>query len=364
MKNPGWTTLSAVHSTRVHLLTATLIAIVAFYASHAEARKADPLFRSNDLLEITIHGPFSTINRERDKEKRYPGSRLGFVNEDGTNIDLDIDLQVRGNFRLDKKVCRFAPLRLYFNKDQTGDTLFAKQKKLKLVTHCKDSSNKHQQYVLQEYLIYRMFNVLSDISFRVRLVHVTYVDTDKKDAAQSYYGFLIENKKRLAHRLDMKGVDLHKVRVDDHDPQHLNLVSVFQFFVGNTDWSVIEGETDEPCCHNAKLVGNDQSVYFGVPYDFDFSGLVNATYAYPNPKFPIKNVRTRYYRGFCQPDEILQTTLAMFREHKDSMFSSVTGLAQLDERVRVKGLKYLAGFYDVIDNPKRLDRMLVKSCRG
>jgi hypothetical protein len=346
------------------LFPLAIVFMIAFHIPFADAKKADRLFRSNEVLELTVRGPFSTINRERNKEKRYPGSIFSYTTEEGAIVDLDIDLQVRGNFRLDKKVCRFAPLRIFFYKDQTRDTLFAKQKKLKLVTHCKSRSKRHQQYVLQEYLIYRMFNVLSDFSFRVRLVHVTYVDTDKKDLEQSYYGFLIEDKNRLARRLKMKTIDSHRVSYKDHDPQQLSLVSVFQFFVGNTDWSVVEGEKNEACCHNAKLLGNDQSVYFGIPYDFDFSGLISASYAYPNPKFPIKRVRTRYYRGFCQPDTILHATLDRFRKHRDAMYSLVNNQAQLDDRVKTKSLNYLDGFYDIIENPKRLQKSLIKSCRG
>jgi hypothetical protein len=351
-----------MNSTR--LFQIVIVYLITLYAPQADAKKADPLFRSDDLLELTVRGPFSTINRERNKEKRYPDSQLSYSAEDGTMVTLDIDLQVRGNFRLDKNVCRFAPLRVFLDKDQTRDTLFDKQKKLKLVTHCKSGSKKHQQYVLQEYLIYRMFNVMSDLSFRVRLVHVTYVDTDKKNSEKTYYGYFIESKKRLAKRFKMKSVDLHRVSVKDHDPQQLSLVSVFQFFVGNTDWSVIEGEANEDCCHNAKLLGNDQAVYFGIPYDFDFSGLINASYAYPNPKFAIRSVRTRYYRGFCQPDTILHGTLDQFRKHRDAMYSLVNNQAQLDGRVKTKSLKYLDGFYDVIDDPKRLARSLIKSCRG
>lgn len=346
------------------LLPIVFVYIVVLCQPLAYAKKADPLFRSNDLLELNIRGPFSTLNRERDKEKRYPGSLSSYATNDGTLVELDIELQVRGNFRLDKNVCRFAPLRIFFNANQTRDTLFSKQKKLKLVTHCRPNSKKYQQYVIQEYLIYRMFNILSDRSFRVRLVHITYVDTDKKDLKQNYYGYLIENKKRMAKRLQMKNIDLHRVSFHDHDPQQLSLVSVFQFFIGNTDWSVIEGETEEACCHNAKLLGNDKAVYFGIPYDFDFAGLIAARYAYPNPRFPIKNVRTRYYRGFCQPDAILDTTLAQFGKHRNAFYSLITKQVLLDDKVKTKSLKYLDGFYTVIENPKRLQRSLIKPCRS
>ena len=261
-----------VHSMKaIRLLPFAIVLMISLYEPLVYAKKADPLFRSDDLLELTVRGPFGAINRERDKEKRYPDSRLSYKTDDGANVDLDIELQVRGNFRLDKNVCRFAPLRVFFKKDQTRDTLFSKQKKLKLVTLCKPGSNKYQQYVIQEYLIYRMFNILSDLSFRVRLVHVTYVDSTRKDREQSQYGFLIENKKRLAKRLKMKTIDLHRVSVADHDPKQLNLVSVFQFFVGNTDWSVIEGETGEACCHNAKLLGmNHPSVRCRIGPDLSY----------------------------------------------------------------------------------------------
>ena len=115
--------------------------------------------------------------------------------------------------------------------------------------------------------------------------------------------------------------------------------------------------------HNAKLLGNDQSVYFGIPYDFDFSGLIAASYAFPNPKFRIRSVKQRYYRGFCESNAVLNATLDQFRRHRKALYSVVDNQAQLTDKVKARSLKYLDSFYAIIENPKRLEKSLLKSCR-
>jgi hypothetical protein len=341
----------------------TILILVMSFSTPAYSKKPDQLFSSDDVLDISIRGPFTTLNKERTKDKRY-ASQLSWQEKDGTVNTTGVELQVRGNYRLNNKVCKFAPLRLHLDKKQTKNTLFNKQKKLKLVTHCKPGSKRYQQYLFKEYLIYRMFNILSDYSFRVRLVKVTYIDSDQSDAQASYYGFFIENKQRLAKRKKMKPVDLHKVSAKDHDAQQLTLVSVFQFFVGNTDWSAMQGEPEEACCHNAKLLGDEGPPYYAIPYDFDFSGFIAADYAFPNPKFPIKTVKSRYYRGICQPEEVLSATLEHFRNNKQAIYALIDQQPQLDAKQKKKGQKYLEGFYTIINDPKKRNKHLIKTCRG
>ncbi|HJN52739.1 MAG: hypothetical protein QGI68_05420 [Pseudomonadales bacterium] len=339
-------------------------ALLAFALCHpggAFAKEPDPLFQSSDLLAITVTGPFTTINKVRDKEKEYTDAQLIYA-EHGNDLRLDVKLQVRGNFRLRKEVCRFAPLRIHFKQDQTKGTLFHKQKKLKLVTHCQTRST-NTQYMLLEYLVYRAFNLLTDYSFKVRLAEVNYVNTQKNNSVVTKYAFFIEDKGRLGKRLGMEPIDLHRVEIEEMDPRQSNLVSTFQFMIGNTDWSMLSGEPDEACCHNAKLLGRVDSKYFPIPYDFDFSGIINAKYATPTPNIPISSVRTRFYRGFCELNHLLDGTLDRYRDNREAIYSLIEGQAQLSNPSKGKARKYLDGFYELIDKPDRIEKKLIKRCR-
>ncbi len=126
---------------------------------------------------------------------------------------------------------------------------------------------------------------MTDLSFRVRLLRVTYVDYEQERDEQIRYAYLIEHKNRLGKRNDRKEVDIEKVGVRSIQPDQLNLTSIFEFMIANTDFSPLQGAPGEMCCHNYVLFGNDVDPMVSVPYDFDQSGFVNAPYAQPNPRF-------------------------------------------------------------------------------
>ena len=63
------------------------------------------------------------------------------------------------------------PLFVSFGDETARGTLFEGQTMLPLTTHCRDSSS-YEQYVLKEYLAYRIYNLLTDKSLRVRLARV------------------------------------------------------------------------------------------------------------------------------------------------------------------------------------------------
>ena len=72
-------------------------------------------------------------------------------------------------------------------------------KRIKVVTHCKGSQD-YEEYVLKEYLCYKIYNIISPVSFRVRLVRMTYVDTGRKNKVTEGWAFMIEPKHMLAER--------------------------------------------------------------------------------------------------------------------------------------------------------------------
>ena len=332
-------------------------------ATPAEAQvgdAADPLFQSPDVVEVRLVAPLDTILSNRNESKQFEGKLL-YVDDAGDTTELDVEIRTRGKFRLQKDVCAFPPLRLNFKKSQTDGTLFDKQDKLKLVTHCRDRSERYEQALLREYLAYRILNQLTDISFRVRLLKITYEDTDAQKPPRVVYGFVVEHKDRLEKRTGLKALETERIRVSALEPRYMNLVSVFHFLIGNTDFSPVAGP-DDTCCHNHVLLGRDGDLAYSVPYDFDQAGLVDAPHAEANPRFRLRSVRQRLYRGRCQNNQLLDETLGEYRQQRGAILQLPEEQVGLADATRQTLEKFLAQFYEIIDSPKMVNRKLVKKC--
>ena len=265
------------------------------FAADAALSPHDPLFNSDEPLTITLTGPFKTLDKQRDKSAEYD------VDHSPTRADGSIETRYtpRGNFRLEEDNCAHAQLWLNLKKKQTKKTVFANQNKLKLVVQCRDST-RYQSYLRKEYQAYRMLNLMTEASYRVRWLTVTYQDLQgKKLRTQS--AFLIEHKNRVADRLNLHPVDEQRINRTELDPAHATRAALFNYFIGNADFSIVAA-TEGSCCHNAKLLrADDESPYVPVIYDFDSSGYVDAPYAITPAKLELRNVRQRIYRGFCRP---------------------------------------------------------------
>jgi hypothetical protein len=318
----------------------------------------DPLFLDDELLQVTITAPLTTLVRERPKDDYLPGV-IQYLEPDGTAIELDLEIRTRGHFR--HKTCDYPPLLLNLRRKQTGGTIFEEQNKLKLVIHC-DYSDRYEQVVLKEYLAYRILNAVTDMSFRVRLLRVTYVNTEKDGGGQVRYGFLIEHKNRLAARYGLEDLELPETSVAAIQPDRLNLTSVFEYLIGNTDFSPVAGAPDDECCHNYVLFGNNVDPIIAIPYDFDQSGLVDAPYAVPNPNFRIRTVRQRVYRGRCVNNAYLDASFNRFKERRDIIYALVNDQLGLDSRQRKRVTSYIDDFYEVIDDPRQAERRIVEKC--
>lgn len=354
--------LTSVSETMVKRMNLTTLATGLFLLAAATQTVADvdPLFASHDILDVEIDGPFAMLADERPNEEESAG-KFRYSAEDGTLVEFDVAVRTRGRLRRGKETCTFPPLRLNFKKSQTKDTLFDKQDKVKLVTHCRNKARRYEQAVIAEYLTYRLFGLLTDRSFNVRLLRVNYVPTDKGRDMDSY-AILIESKDRLQKRLDAKPVSTEKVAVSTIVPEDLNLASVFQYFIGNTDFSPVQTAPDEDCCHNQVLFVRDGKLSYTVPYDFDQSGLVDAPHAFPNPRFRLKSARERLYRGRCVNNEHLPATLNLFRERRTNIEKLIQDQPGLDKATARSMLEFVEEFYDTIDSPKRLQGNIVAKC--
>ena len=348
------------HTTPPRLLL-LLLALAAGAAAQAD-QQPDPLFLSDTTLRVRLVSELDTIVSERPNEEYLPG-KLSYVAEDGNTVELDVGIRTRGNFRRREDVCPFPPLRLNFKKKQVKGTVFDGQDKIKLVTHCNPSSYIYEQAVVAEYLAYRVLNLLTDFSFRVRLIRVEYAHADD-DKGFETFAFMIEHARRLAKRTGIPELEVDKTDFSNLDWQHQNLMSVYQFFLGNTDFSPVRVSGNNDCCHNYALFGNpDELPYFAVPYDFDMSGFVNPPHAAPNPALKIDSVRDRLYRGRCSTNDFLPGSFETFMERRQEITDLVNGQEELGARTRRDLMKFIDGFYRTISSERRTSREIIRRCR-
>jgi hypothetical protein len=243
-------------------------------------------------------------------------------------------------------------------------TLFEGQTRLKLVTQCKRGS-KYKNYLLQEYGIYRAFNVLTDSSFRVRMFDITYVDNEGRRKDQASSGFFIERDNEVAARLGLKKLKIPKIDAAILDAEHANLLSLFQFLIGNTDWSMTSGPPNSGCCHNAKILaapGADSDM-IAIPYDFDQAGLINTEYATPADGLPIKSVRKRLYRGRCVNLRHFESNVERFNELRQEVEQALAA-GQITGRAQRSADAYVQSFYDIVNDPKKRKKYIHDKCRG
>ena len=337
----------------VKLIVLVFVICLAFCTA---ASAAGPLFDDDSTISMQLIGDFSNLLKEKDKEKSYPATLI-YSTQTGS-VEVPVKLQVRGNARL--KHCKVPGLRIIFPKSGV-EGLFINQRKLKLVTQCRQKSDQYEQYLLQEYLIYKMYSQLTEYSFKSRLVRVDFQDNGKKSQQWNNFAFFIEDKKRMATRLGATVVEKPKVKRSQLAPKETNLVSVFQYMIGNTDYSMLKGEGEESCCHNLRLLDKGEG-YIPVPYDFDFAGLVNPTYAAPAANLGIKKVTQRLYRGFCGGNDQLPDNLELVQANKSTFYAMLDG-EKLTAYTVKKMNRYLDGFYKTINDPKQLDKKIVQKCR-
>jgi hypothetical protein len=322
-----------------------------------------PLFGSHDVLELRIEAPLTTIFKDRSQESEYQPGTVSYIDDSGDSVVLDVRLRTRGYFRLKPRTCGFPNLHINFRRRQVENTVFAGLNRVSIVAHCQDNRPEYEQFTLQEYLIYRTFNLLTDNSVRVRLARATWVDSDGERDTLTKYMFILEPFEMVAARHGWEVLEVPAVPPSEHDHFGLPLVEVFQFLIGNTDWSPFQKSTDGSCCHNGKLIGTMAGPVFLVPYDFDWSGVIDAPYARPAPEVGVSDVRQRRYWGICRPPEEFLPVFDLFNERRAAIYDLWRGQEGLEQRRLQRTLDYFDQFYEIINNSGKTRREIVMKCR-
>lgn len=296
------------------------------------------VFAQKEIIEVTLTTDLSHLIEHRKKEIDQPAT-ISYKNETGGVVSYDIKITPRGKYR--RRICDFPPLKLKFPKATLTEQGLSTHNDLKLVTHCIENKTIGNEQLLKEFLIYRLYNLLTDKSYRVQLMQITYVDSSGKTGKEKRYGFLIEDTDEMAERLG--GLECDQCM--NPNPATLDagaerLMSVFQYMIGNTDWSL-------EMARNIKIVQPIAGTGTLVPYDFDFSGLVNPSYARVNTNIGLKSIKERSYLGYPATDEDLWGTINYLKSKREDLVREIRSFKPLSTNARLEMIAYLDEFFEI-----------------
>lgn len=313
------------------------------------------LFENDSILHFKLTGKLRELLNDRTDAAVYHPMQLQYKNNDSSIVSIPLNIKTRGNFRRSAENCLMPPLLLNFaGKESLGSTVFNGQDKLKLVTSCIDDD-----YVIREWLVYKLYNLLTEESFKARLVQVDFEDSLKRKKTETHYCILLEDDNVMAGRSNTFILKRKMIFPGKTDKTSFIRMAVFEFMIGNTDWSV-------PYLHNVRLLGKDSvSPPQTVPYDFDYSGIVNAPYAIPPVELGLNSVKERLYRGYCIEDKKqFDETFTLFNKLKTDFYNVYTSCPLLNPAYVKTTIKYLDDFYKIINSPKLIDSQFGYPCRS
>lgn len=310
-------------------------------------------FLDDKPLEVTLTTDIKKLRTEK-KNPQYQDAHIIIQFSDTSTISEDIRVEPRGVYR--KNNCDIAALMINFK--NSSSPKLSPLKKLKLVGGCRNGSA-YDELLLKEFLVYKIHNLLSNMSFRVRLLHITYKDSKQKTKPYTQYAFLMEDMKEMAARNNCVEIRNKDFMTEATNREQMTFVNLFQYMIGNTDWSV-------PKYHNIKLMApkNDTLARpYAIPYDFDYCGLVDASYAVPSEGLGIESVTQRLYRGFPRSYEELQAAIEVFKEKKESIMYYVDHFELCSTKCRKIISAYLEDFYKTLDNKKKIENAFITNAR-
>jgi hypothetical protein len=310
------------------------------------------LFDSEEILELTISGDIKRLLKDRKGKPEYDEMTISYKDQNQKEISIPLKIRTRGNFRR-QNICNYPPILLNFSKKNVDNSIFEGQDKLKLVMPCKGD-----KYVVREYYAYKISNILTPKSFKVRLVKILLEDSNNNiKEKEPFFAFLIEDEEQMAQRNGMVPAGQDIIRPKQIEAPEFIKMALFQYLIANTDWSIQFRQ-------NIKIIQDPKTnEMFAIPYDFDFSGIVLTTYAKPAEELEMRSVRERRYRGYCITNmEHFTKAFVPFNELKDEIYQLYHSSPYLEGSYVKSTLKYLDEFYDIINNPKLAERELQYPC--
>ena len=318
-------------------------AVVEVQEEDAKSSIFDAIYET-EMSALTLSGDLSHLVDEipldsNSKEQYFPASLTIGENKFGP-IELPLRIAKRGVTR--KSICDFPPIKFKFDEDTLLTKGYSRWNTYKIVTHCIPNGN---DYVVSEFLAYRIYNYLTNNSFRVKLVMMNYDDNSKRlmnimdDSI--HLGFIIEEDEELAYR---RKAELYEGDIKNIDRKQYAQMVVFQYMIGNTDWNLGKG-------HNIKWIQQEGvSSPTPLPYDFDFCGLVDVPHAAPHPSIPIKTVTERFLQWRGKTKDELQGICKEMIKNKEDILDIVRDETHLTAKKKKELLAYLNSFFDQIED--------------
>jgi hypothetical protein len=290
--------------------------------------------------EITLHLNFDTLAAYRNLDSKFPAA-LHYVDAQGQQRIWNIKTEIRGRFR--RKFCDFPPLKLNFSKKDLLAGGFMPIDDIKMVTHCLEDAS-GETNLFKEYLVYDMYRKISPYSFETHWLKVTYVNSANPTERMVKYAFIIEPDEQLAQRHQLEECkDCLVPLPKELEEQAESMVAVFQFMIGNNDWSTVSGQK------NVKFFRKkDQSLLIPVPYDFDFSVLVGATYKTKDGMI-LSAPKHRRYKGVAVSEQTLKYSLNQLIRRRKAMTETIDAFPLLDVKAKREMIQYLNEFFNNYD---------------
>ena len=301
---------------------------------------------------MELRSDFSAIRIDTTGEPQYHDGELIYYTADGTSKKFSVKVRIRGNFRRKPENCSFPPVMVNFKKDEVKNTLFDNQDKLKLVTPCQNEED-----VFSEYTIYKMYNLVTDKSLKVRLVKMLYFDTGRGKKVFEKHSFFIEDEKSLMERNE--SLELNKfISPFDLDRENVKRMTVFQYIIGNKDWIFTSG-------HNIIFMQPADTIKlpYVVPYDFDFASLVSADYTKQEGVPVYLQPNRRIYKGLCFTEEEFKDVFEFYRQLRPEFESLINNMNLFSKMARKEKIKYIDYFYKVIDSKDLIKKEFLDVCQ-
>ena len=321
------------------------------------AQKVDKVkfFEDESLLNVNLEFDMKDLLAKKALDRYLPGT-ITLTSKDGTTVTSKMEVTARGNFR--RETCFMPGLKINFKKDSTSP--LAKFKEIKMTNGC-NTGDESGQLVIKEFLAYKIYNLLTEMSLRVRLMNVSFKDVSGKKKPYTQFAFVIEDIDDMAKRNKMVEVEGTAYNTEQTNRDQMTIVTLFQYMIANTDWSV-------PSYHNIKLIGSkdDKSVRpYTVAYDFDICGFVDPPYATIDEQLQdqISSVRERLNRGFPRTMEELKIAVKLFNDKKESIIGLIKNNEHLSAKVKSNTVSYVEDFYKIINNNRDLQRIFVEGGR-
>jgi hypothetical protein len=348
------------HWAKILILFSYLMTSLMLYAqedtSNTSAEALPELFRKDFPLNIRLRYSNKFLKRDTN-DSTYLQSVIWF-SEGDTWDSLPADLRARGNFR--RKTCYFAPLKIRIKRSKSTSTPFQGSEKLKMVLPCQ-LDRYTGDYVLREYLAYKIFERVAPFHFKTRLAEVTLIeDKGRREVTHEFFGFFIEDMDYLSKRYEGHEVKrlIHPLQQDDLASAQNDL---FEFMIANTDFSTTQQ-------HNQKLLFVKKRI-IPLPYDFDMSGLVNAPYAavtnIQNLEGSITQVTDRIYKGYERDTALLQRVRLDFLQKRPEILSELEAIESFfqDPLQYREAYEFLESFFGIIEDDKKFERQVLNRLR-